>query len=171
MTGASVTRESILAMEAGDEMDLLVTARVLRWKLHARNTAHWTDEAHEHAVGNYPVLADAGPGWRPSRNVGQAMLLVEKLRQESAHVVMNTGRSDEHLPERIGNALQVEMQSYVDDIRDQSGRTWYVAFYRLGGGIVSRTDGHGWAKELPLAICRAALQATLDVEAPGVTRS
>lgn len=165
-------------MEAGPVMDALVAERVMGWKRPAggQDARSWmerkkgTENKWESSAWyidedpDYYACSNQCTSWRPSTNLEAAMLAVETLRSESAHVVMNTARSDEHLPERIANRLQVEMQSYVDDINDQTGRTWYVAFYRLGGGIPSRNDGHGWAKELPLAICRAALQATLETE-------
>ena len=113
MTTATLTRESILAMEAGAEMDALVAERVMGFDTH-----------------KYPC----GASFWPSKEIADAWRVVEKVsgKDRLFNVKYASG---------VGALAQVVW-------RDES----------LDCGCMIEEE----APTAPLAICRAALLATLE---------
>jgi hypothetical protein len=156
----SLTKEAVLAMKAGPEMDALVAERVMGWERggaddHTR-PAHRESKDFPGTIlndfdskGPHDYLTSPGPGGRvyfcgcPSSadlpsyttSIADAWEVVEKFRAR------NSGGF-------------TEFQSMED------GR-WWAGFWREGCGIRSEGDGLAAGETLPLAISRAALLSTL----------
>ncbi len=52
---------------------------VMGWRVHARNTIHWTDAATWNQCGDYPIRAEVGR-WDPFASIADAMMLLPPLR-------------------------------------------------------------------------------------------
>ncbi len=139
MTTATLTREAVLAMEAGAEMDALVATRVMGWTNPTGFEARWHCNGVEldslHAVeGGGGDYYQPDQAWQPSTDIAAAWEVVEKCEQD--------------------------------------GVWWKVCPVLDGnGGITTEKicimTHHGnrfaaSAPTAPLAICRAALLATLE---------
>jgi len=132
-----MTKEEILNMEPGLELDRLVAEWVMGWKEEHIEDDRWHINANFWCRGN-----EIGPQvqkWSPSTDIAAAMKVVQKLLEKGFRVSMYSpwkGQSNSSaIPE------------------------WTV--YILGNqGFHTEADG----RTLPLAICRAALLAIKEEE-------
>jgi len=127
-----MTRESILAMPAGPEMDALVAERVMGWTWEPGpylQDPETPRRAHPQSTRNAPDPY--------STNIAAAWLVVEKL-------------NDKKIAEAGGDwSWPVEITYICDEGREG----WCVQFQGRHDAV---------AEPAPLAICRAALLTTLD---------
>lgn len=148
-----MTREEIMAMEPGAEMDALVATLVMGWQRFVPGTrdpafdwAQWNT-----ATGASGWFVDSDPDyyacgeechvWRPSTDITAAWMVVEAVRER---------------PDADGYA-----RWYVK-IHDTAipETPWTATFRkRLGGGPPFMAEAS--EKDAPLAICRAALLTTI----------
>jgi hypothetical protein len=119
-----MTREEILKMEAGPEMDALVATRVMGWRLHPHKTG-WVIPETPEAWNAYRKRGD----WNPSTDIKDTWVVTEKL-----------------MAEELTPCIWAEK---VDCI----GWMWRC--------LLNHNYADVLAKTVPLAICRAALLATL----------
>lgn len=151
----TLTREAILAMPAGPEMDALVAERVLgcklAWQDHAAKP--WL-EAVGREVPKYPYCgcSEMAPhggrafGLEPfSGRVEAAWEVVETLRTAGRNSILNTGP---------------KWEGYEIHVRAEDPR-WSWAIFEYEGGL-NACCAKG--ETTPLAICRAALLTTLEAE-------
>lgn len=148
----SLTREAVMALKAGPEMDDLVAERVMCWT--RRNTyagpqwytADGTATGHGATFQGHETVMWLG--WQPSLRIRDAWEAVDALRASGRgrHVVVNDGTR--HLP-------TYEVQAGLDE----HGPWTFCAFEMPSGEWRSAR-----AEAAPLAICRAALLTTLDQE-------
>jgi hypothetical protein len=120
-----MTRDEILNMEAGREMDALVARRVMLLPNVAqeKQRVSWADGNGFHLVEHY------------STAISDAWQVVEKL---------------------ISNGLDNIVLKYEDEFTGKGVRAWYLY---VGKGAYWSYDSY--SDTAPLAICRAALIATL----------
>lgn len=150
-----MTRDLILAMEAGPEMDALVAEQVMAWRRHLRNTAHWTDAASENRIGDYTLRATSD--WSPSRDIAAAWAVLRHLVGKQHHrVVINDGGENRMNPGYVAWVRErFEIQIEPD-----------LVFCVISGPALD-TRGFATVRDLdglPLAICRAALLTTLEAD-------
>lgn len=139
-----LTREAIMAMEAGPEMDRAVGELVMGWVLvwyEREDCKAWTyilpkASPEDHDIRCY-IGAEPRVGglrhWSPSTDIAAAWEVVEKMR-----------------------AAKWFFHCDLDDGPD------LVMFYRTVGDYGKEPDSAAVeAKSMPLAICRAALLTTL----------
>lgn len=131
----TLTREAILAMPAGPEMDALVAEMVMEWRFR-------TDFDY-----SPPVDFWDGPGvvreialWRPSTDIAAAWEVVEKLRADGYCFNIDACEPKQAIEPLVGFMRDGH---HINDHYQADRRDW-----RAFGPV-------------PLAICRAALQTTL----------
>jgi hypothetical protein len=152
----TLTREQIEAMPAGAEMDALVAERVMGLTL-CRDTACGGCDAEffltEKDGWLYSDLLDEDGGYgRYSRNIAAAWAVVEKLRAgfRSAFVLNDSERI-------LRDAYRLGHGVTCFEIQPNDAGEIFCAFSEPGGF----TSVCSTAPTAPLAICRAALLATL----------
>jgi hypothetical protein len=75
-----MTRDEILTMEAGREMDALIAREVMGWsKIVLGSYGHWVEED---GSGAYTTKHQVGD-WCPSEDIAAAWQVVEKLRERN----------------------------------------------------------------------------------------
>lgn len=123
-----LTHDTILAMEAGPELDALVGETVMEWELLDRVHAGW-------GTGP-PVFGTNDPerptiqGWSPSTDIAAAWEVVDKCLSNGWHM----------------------------KIWPSKGQHWHVDAHCPKRGPVAGSPCVGtWATAVPLAICRTAL--------------
>jgi len=128
-----MTREEILKLELGPELDRLVAEKVMGWKRTTEGAppgcAYWKDD-------DGFVRANETPGgslnWNPSTDIAAAWEVVEKLANKGIVVV-------------------IESEGALNNIYE-------VLFYRWGSDVIV-----GIARgNICEAICRAALLAVME---------
>lgn len=128
------------------EMIVALGTRVMGWKLHARNTAHWTDAGKEQSC-DYVVRAwtDGMGSWNPLENIADAWMLVDEFRKRyGAKVVLaQAGTSNQSACYFVDGTWSIgrNMHDVPDDPCDDRCFGWAV------GDSVTE------------AICSAALRA------------
>lgn len=129
-TTATLTREAIMALEAGPEIDALVAERVMGWTFGCTpdpegDWASWNEPRPDDPTRQREVKC---AGWSPSTDIAAAWEVVEKMR-----------------PTHVGS-----LWTGIDE-----GHNACFGMYEYE---------ERWAKadSMPLAICRAALLATLE---------
>jgi hypothetical protein len=133
----SLTKEAVLAMANGPEMDALVAERVMRWKLKDYGDhGEWLDSVGEQTdwydqggTGDYYECHMHCQVWSPSTDISAALEVVEKLKERYRRVVLSWLANE-----------------------------WLV---RPGWETGDDDNSCAFSPELPLAICRAALLSTL----------
>jgi hypothetical protein len=144
-----VTKDEMLALEAGPELERLVAEKVMEW------TRTSSDEAARHGVYRYETAEkglvcicrdvhgwDEWPdAWWPSRDIAAAWLVVERVRL-------------------VGNKKRGLLDPCIKvGLGDQA----FCEIFDLSGmGYVDTPpfkSVDAWARTAPLAICRAALLA------------
>ena len=129
-----VTREEILQLQPGPKTDQLVAEKVMGWK----QEEIWLDFEGRlwRKVGcanpNEPLYVYAGP-WSPSTDIAAAWEVVEALVSRGWHFELCT-----------------------TEITGAGSAVWRVSFW-----CHESPEGLVLATEIPLAICRAALQAVM----------
>ena len=126
-----MTRDEILAMEAGPELDALVAEKVMGWQLTSAyqlgpawaRDIPWGELVLKNAVAYY------AHEWGPSTDIAPAWKVVEKMHKE-----------------------------YGIDVNGLASGGFVCTIYGV--------DGHWrtYDETAPLAICRAALLAVMEVE-------
>ena len=133
-----MTREEILKLEPGPELDRLMAEKVMGWKRTTEGAppgcAYWKDD-------DGFVRANETPGgslnWNPSTDIAAAWQVVEKLASKGIVVV-------------------IESEGALNNIYE-------VLFHRWGSdAIVGIARG-----SICEAICRAALLAVMEVDDDG----
>lgn len=129
-----MTREEILSLPAGRELDALVAKRVMRWT--------WASEWYEKGI----------PDWLPhySSEIAAAWEIVEKLVERGWYFEIRT-------PSRVYKTVDITWHSRI---RDAEHGTWD----RYGGDSDGVIGDDLRAETLPLAVCRAALLAVMESE-------
>jgi hypothetical protein len=82
-----MSNEEIDKLEAGLELDALVAEKVMRWRVHPRNTAHWMLRNDDDI--DYLLKGQVGQ-WRPSINIAAAWEVVEKLADDDLWLTLNS---------------------------------------------------------------------------------
>lgn len=129
-----MTRDEILAMTIGPVIDTLVAEKAMGWVVHPHNTAHWmlaSDDVLCYAVRGMTSGLDR---WAPSINIVAAWQVVERFSR----------------PKSDGD-LCMWIHSQVSFI-ERDGKKFWACKFQLD---------HATAASAPLAICRAALIASL----------
>ncbi len=129
-----MTREEILPMTAGREMDALVARRVMGWRegVMGVNAGFWVDADGKEMAWNIGCGA-----WSPSTQIEEAWQVVERLgEQRGLRLVLEDWRGDRSLGVEEG----------------------WCALLTLRDG---HDTGQEIAPTAPLAICRIALLACL----------
>jgi hypothetical protein len=131
-----LTRESILAMEAGAALDAIVAERVMGWKQDPRPFPRWEDGS-EHGSdwyvdgnGDYYECSNQCDTWRPSLDIAAAWVVVEKLSE-----------------------------GWIVVVQRDNGADWLCHI-----GDIGQYKPHRYGEvtgPAPLAICKAALLTTL----------
>jgi hypothetical protein len=157
-----MTREEVMAMEAGADLDDQVHVRVMGGCLHDAGFEHDPDGSHPMEGLLYVCKRGCGYSqhlgfgvnaiilWpRPeySTDIAKAWTVVEKLKARGRALVVNDG-TNHHPP-------TYEVQAGLDE----NGPWTFCAFEMPDGAWLSAR-----AETAPLAICRAALLATLEAE-------
>lgn len=151
----SLSRDQILALEAGEELDQLVATRVMGW---TRGIGNWLD-AKGHCVAYVHYEGeDPSQGFSPSRDISAAWEVVEKIQAQNParRFVANDFSILKPRDLQIGNYRGIEIQSMTTG-------EWFVAF-DWDGGVSAEGQGFGRGATLPLAICLAALLAVMEGE-------
>ncbi len=134
---SELTREMILAMPAGREMDALVAERAMKIKVRfippfAGWTANTLDYCYDQSIPEIGIMKHGGPIPKFSTEIAAAWQVVEKLQAMGHWVVINT---------------TCDIGLYDIEVR-RNGRS------SLAEVVIF--------EPAPLAICRAALLATLE---------
>jgi hypothetical protein len=152
MPTAELTREAILAMPAGREMDALVAERVMGWTPKPPY-GHWYD-ADGNPSGYHPEATDCRK-WSPSTDIAAAWQVVEKINAD---------------PSWKGGTMPrwfaISGPANCGDGRWCAGFQYEIC---LSGDLWTR-DMIEWDEDTccaggetaPLAVCRAALLCYLD---------
>lgn len=131
----TLTREQVLEMGAGREMDSLIAERVMKWyitKGEYSGKEYWNDSDD---YSHYSLQ-----GFNPSTHILAAWEVLEKMNNEGCRVLVNV--ADEKDGEVIrGRAISGE---------------WHSNIVKSG-----ERHNHAYAETAPLAICRAALLSTI----------
>jgi hypothetical protein len=144
-SAGKMTRDEILNMPAGEEIDKLIAEKVMGWHIQeekgGRNQWLDSDGHYQHMVSRYDGYEDAEDFeticWHPSESILWAWEVVEFLRRRfwSTNIV-------------------------CWDFSDK----WVITCeHRTGHGEPKKTL-YADAETAPLAICRAALLAVMDVQ-------
>ena len=143
-----MTREEILALEPGPELDRLVAERVMGWKAWRNSVPHhWAREEQGVLVPTGWTIngeTNCGPVWSPSTDIVAAL---EALL---------------HVMEAHGYDVMIESVSYVETATETNGIAWMVVLdpFDRARDQVKAESSHS----LPLAICRAVLLAVMGVD-------
>jgi len=136
--GDAMTREEILNMEAGQEIDELVAEKVMGWHIvtEGRRSPAWYDSEgryQHHVAADYESYEDDENfhlvNWHPSQSMLWAEEVVEKF-------------------------YSMKLDKY------SNGEEWRC--YLVMGKDGVNADGNGVANTAPLAICRAALLVVME---------
>lgn len=135
-----MTRDEILAMPAGREMDALVATEVMEW--------HWYKFIEPEYVdfGAKGAWLDSGNRvmhneWYPSTDIGAAWEVVEKMKNDWQQIIPSWARFWRIVSLRDG--------------------TWDV-MVGTENATTQRIIARATDKSLPLAICRAALLTVME---------
>lgn len=130
-----MTRDDILKMQPGPEMDALVAEKVMGWLPHFRNTAFYVETENEGKVIDHHVCAV--DMWRPSTSIADAWKVVDHLRE-----------------------LRQTTGGYWLSLQQIAGRDakWRAGF-TFGGMAVRHVPVYAEGYSAPEAICKAALLA------------
>lgn len=155
-----MTKDEILALGAGREMDEAVATRVMGWTVEP-----WSDEGmgghnlHD-SNGEYVAKWDAPPGWKaewdpknrwsPSTDWNAMATVIEKLQEADFIVRLWSPNRNVLVPIKTWRT-DIWKQVYKDtgDLYEYDGR-WEDS---------EEIEFHASANTLPLAVCRAALLA------------
>jgi hypothetical protein len=149
----TLTREQILAVPAGPEMDCLVAEKILgchvvegacACKRRGGILLPFADLQH----GDPPIS-----GMAPySTEIADAWGIVTHLRNKTypGEFIAN-----DYYPDRISHHSEIQWVEKGGAQHDIEG--WFVCFSQCQGGVRGELDSHAFAPTLPLAICRAAL--------------
>jgi len=132
-----MTRDEILKMEAGREMDALIAREVMGWKkIVLGSYGYWVEED---GSGAYTTKHQVGD-WCPSEDIAAAWQVVEKMRQE----------------------YRFELFEYTTP---EDGRHYRARFYRPRATMFCSEVSFVASAYYPaVAICRAALLAVMERE-------
>jgi len=143
-----MTREEILAMPAGDDLDKLVAEHIMGWT-DLRKQKHWWNkfDETEEWYGTYTTIAPSTmrskvDDW--STDIEYAWLVMERVASLGCRLVLEDWRECEK----------------------DSGIHGWAAYFDIPGG---HTTEQVVAESAPLAICRAALLATLATKSSPMT--
>ena len=135
-----MTRDEILAMPAGIEMDVLIATKVMGWKRYV-NTA-WSSFAQQRDGAEQVTWVEgdlntfrASDDWSPSTDISAAWEVVYKLHPD--------------------HSIQIDF----DDPETVEEIKWYCGLYTKGEPF---RDYEARADTAPLAICRAALLTVIE---------
>ena len=140
-----MTREQILKLEAGPELDRLMAEKVMGWNRTTEGAppgcAYWKDDdgfvrANETLGGSL--------NWNPSTDVAAAMEVV-------LHVIKT-----------LDCNVQVVSEVCFDPFTDKRVIMWYVVLEPYRKRHLAELVKGTSRDSLPLAICRAALLAALE---------
>lgn len=138
-----MTRDKILNMPTGQQMDELVAEHVMKWhKVDEHGFLHWKGSNGQYmcGVGRYDGYEDGEDfhtlNWHPSESMLWAWQVVEKVG--------------------IGYLLQ------VDDEQDSNKKSWVAMCHHVGYSMNINVKAE--ADTPPLAICRASLLAVMELE-------
>ena len=131
-----MTRDEILSMPAGRELDALVAERVMGWDIHPVSPDPYEKELAWYSEDGKLQCGDEY--WKPSENIADAFQVVEKMK-ELGYKVQRFGTGD-----LMGDKWQA---SFADVYR--------IVSYKGDKGDFADAD------TLPLAISQAALLAVL----------
>lgn len=135
-----MTREEILSLPAGRELDVLVAEKVMGWRCTIGETSH------KGRVIAWPFPDRSGIEFEPSTDIAAAWLVVEHIRGWKPLC-----RRDPC------DYFAIDSPQVGNDYPDPPG-AWCVGWHDYAGGErISSVEAK--ADTAPLAICRAALLA------------
>lgn len=158
MNKEELTRDKVLSMPSGTEMDTLVAEMVMGWHKGgfvswtgmrtARNDEDWLDADGRYMCGvpqedmyeddeDFNLLH-----WHPSQSIIWAWQVVEKLEERGWYFEVRNNPPD------VGFSI---------DIRDKEHGTW-----DMNGNYDDWIEADARGESVPHAICRAALLAMLE---------
>lgn len=125
-----MTRDEIMNMPAGREMNVLIAEKAMKWKQVIYQNEPWWGDTNN-------VVCVRRDDWRPSGNIAHAWLAVRRIQEEldpCAIVKISNGDCD-----------SMDVDIIVDDLSNLQN--------------VHITIEDGTFSDAPLAICRATLLA------------
>lgn len=140
-----LSKEEILGMEAGPELDRLVAEEVMGWKIHCRNTAFYVDADKQFSLIEQKR---ADSDWSPSRLISQSWEVVEKMVSLGYHYCFNILHNNRY-PEPVRHACFSKLSSnFLGD------PLWAVQN--------DYDHYHARTKSVTESICKAALLSKLE---------
>jgi hypothetical protein len=140
-----MTRDEILNMPAGKEIDALIAEKVMGWhKGDSYGREVWldTDERYQRGIARENGFEDDEDfhllHWHPSESILWAWEVIEKMQEIDSHWSPGVNWDDD---DGDGNPM------------------WVASFTYYGEDESQFQQNEVWDKSAPLAICRAALLA------------
>jgi len=138
-----MTRDEVMALEAGPELDALVAEKVMGW--HRAACSNWTERRSGQPWLDVDSLSAANPFWSPSTDIAAAWEVVEKVRGWKPKVRGNTCA-----------CFAIDAPAVTGGLEKPA--VWAAGWHDYAGweraGSLEAT-----ADTAPLAICRVSLLA------------
>lgn len=153
-----LSREIIENVQSEDWVDSMIAERIMGWKVHPRNTAHWYDPKGDDVAYKVQGMTSWPGNWSPSRNLIKAWDCVQKMRANGWSFMLTHNVKWEPKP---GNELDevIDIGLKLEGKKNDFNGLVQVGFGNSAHGCIS-----GSAEEAPLAICRAILMTLLAKE-------
>src|SRR4030042_3346242 len=112
-----MTKDEILNMPAGREMDALIAEKVMGWKISLIDLTYggrWENIETGELMGGIQY-------WNPSENISAAWEVVEKMKSEGWEILIQWANWNEIPDEPLEYSWYVDYEFYTNDVKDWRG--------------------------------------------------